>query len=61
MTLCIIQVWFGATPTVVVADADLGRAVNLRNPNRHALGGPASIIPAKERAFDEAGILMTKE
>ena len=55
------QVWYGATPTVVVADADLGRAVNLRNPNRHILTGPNNILPAKERTFDQTGILQTQK
>ena len=56
-----MQVWLGATPVVVVADADLGRAVNLRNPNRHMLAGPSSILPAKDRKFDQDGILMVQE
>jgi hypothetical protein len=56
-----LQVWYGATPVIVVTDADLGRAINLRNPNRHTAMGPAAIMAPKDRMFDSDGILLTKE
>jgi hypothetical protein len=51
----------GATPVIVVADAELGRAVNLRNPNRHNTISPVLLMSAQERAWDLEGILLTKE
>ena len=56
-----LQVWFGATPVIVVTDPDLGRAVNLRNPNRHTAMGPVTVMSPKDRIFDSEGILLTKE
>lgn len=56
-----LQVWYGATPVIVITDADLGRSVNLRNPNRHSAMGPASIMRGKDRMFDSEGILLTKK
>ena len=53
--------WFGATPCIVVSDAELGRAVNLRNPNRHDAMSPVMLMSAKERAWDTEGLLLTKE
>ncbi|BDA42318.1 Cytochrome P450 3A24 [Coccomyxa sp. Obi] len=57
----VIKVWFGATPVIVVTDPDLGRAINLRNPNRHSTVGPVTVMPPKERIFDNEGILLTKD
>ncbi|KAK9901608.1 hypothetical protein WJX75_004612 [Coccomyxa subellipsoidea] len=57
----IFKVWYGATPVIVVTDADLGRAINLRNPNRHTAMGPAAIMAPKDRMFDSDGILLTKD
>ena len=59
--LMALQVWYGATPVIVVTDATLGRAVNLRNPNRHTAIGPATILQGKDRIFESEGILLTKE
>ena len=56
-----VQVFMGATPVIVVADAELGRAVNLRNPNRHDAVSPVMLMSAKERDWDTEGILLTKE
>jgi hypothetical protein len=56
-----LQVWYGATPVVVISDPDIGRAVNLRNPNRHTTVGPVTIMRPKDRMFDQDGILLTKE
>ena len=53
--------WFGATPVIVVSDAELGRAVNLRNPNRHTSISPVMIMSQKDRIFDNEGILLTKK
>lgn len=55
------QVWYGATPVIVVTDAAMGRAVNLRNPNRHTAIGPGTILQGKDRVFESEGILLTKE
>ena len=55
------QVWYGATPVIVITDPTLGRAVNLRNPNRHQAIGPATIMRGKDRTFDSEGILLTQE
>ena len=55
------QVWFGATPVIVVSDPELGRAINLRNPNRHEPVGPVTVMSPKQRIFDEEGILQTKK
>lgn len=56
-----VQVWFGATPVIVVSDAELGRAINLRNPNRHTTVGPVTVMSRKDRIFDNEGILLTRE
>ncbi|CAK0764599.1 hypothetical protein CVIRNUC_003174 [Coccomyxa viridis] len=57
----LFKVWYGATPVIVVTDATLGRAVNLRNPNRHTAIGPATILQGKDRIFESEGILLTKD
>ncbi|EIE20794.1 cytochrome P450 [Coccomyxa subellipsoidea C-169] len=57
----VFKVWFGATPVIVVTDPDLGRAVNLRNPNRHTAMGPVAVMSPKDRIFDSEGILLTKD
>lgn len=46
---------------IVVSDPELGRAINLRNPNRHEPVGPVTVMSPKERIFDEEGILQTKK
>lgn len=61
IALTALQLFFGATPVVVVTDAELGRAINLRNPNRHDAMSPVMLMSAKERDWDTEGILLTKE
>lgn len=61
VTFLSAQVWFGATPVIVVSDPILGRAINLRNPNRHEPVGPVTVMSPKQRIFDEEGILQTKK
>lgn len=48
-------------PVVVVSDAELGRAVNLRNHNRHPALTPTMLLNAEEQRFDNDGILLTQK
>ena len=61
LSFVVSQVWYGANPVIVITDPALGRAVNLRNPNRHQAIGPATIMRGKARTFDSEGILLTQE
>ena len=56
-----VQVFLGAKPVVVVADAEVGKKVNMRCPMRPELLGPGLLLKAEDNILFERGILTVQE
>ncbi len=56
-----MQVFLGAKPVVVVADAEVGKKVNTRCPMRPELLGPGLLLTPEDNILFERGILTVQE
>ena len=56
-----MQVFLGARPVVVVADAEVGKKMNMRCPMRPEILGPGLLLTAKDNVLFERGILTVQE
>ncbi|KAK9845974.1 hypothetical protein WJX81_007324 [Elliptochloris bilobata] len=57
----VFKVFFGAHPVVVVADAEVGRAINLSCPMRPEILGPMQLVRPEDNILGRLGILPVKD